>query len=114
MKLEIEMTKKQQVSASEDAWDAGELGRDEKHAVQYEGNIEAQVDESLGLQLISIRLQKSLIEDFKVIAQLNGMGYQTLMRQILTRFRDSELKRIARQAMSESGEVTAINRRRTA
>jgi hypothetical protein len=62
------------------------------------------IDEALALQLISIRLQKSLIEDFKFIATLNGIGYQPLMRQILKRFVDSEKKRILRE---RAGEVEA-------
>ena len=47
--------------------------------------------------MISIRLQKSLIEDFKLLADLHGLGYQPLMRQILTRFADSEKKRLLRK-----------------
>ncbi len=43
-------------------------------------------------------LQKSLIEDLKHIATLNGIGYQPLIRQILTRFADAEKKRILREA----------------
>jgi uncharacterized protein (DUF4415 family) len=62
------------------------------------------IDEALALQLISIRLQKSLIENFKFIATLNGIGYQPLMRQILKRFVDSEKKRILRE---RAGEVEA-------
>jgi hypothetical protein len=49
------------------------------------------------LKLISIRLPESLIDDVKNIATINGgMGYQTLMRQVLKRFAASELKMIAR------------------
>ncbi|WP_146097300.1 hypothetical protein [Rhodoferax sp. TS-BS-61-7] len=55
------------------------------------------MNDALGLKLISIRLPGSLIEDFKNIATINGgMGYQTLMRQVLQRFAASELKMIAR------------------
>ena len=31
---------------------------------------------------------------------MNGLGYQTLMRQVLTRFADSEKKRILREVAS--------------
>jgi len=44
----------------------------------------AQIDSSLGLQQISIRLQKTLIEDFKKLAATQGLGYQPLMRMVLT------------------------------
>jgi hypothetical protein len=47
------------------------------------------------MQLISIRLQKSHIDDFKTIAAFhNNIGYQTLMLQVLRRFAISESKRI--------------------
>jgi hypothetical protein len=52
--------------------------------------------------MISIRLQKSLIEDFKMIASLNGnIGYQTLMKQIMHRFVTCEKKRIFKELVSE-------------
>ena len=53
------------------------------------------------MQAISIRLQKKLVDDFKVLAELNGIGYQTLMKQVLNRFIQSEMKRIANQHMFE-------------
>jgi predicted DNA binding CopG/RHH family protein len=38
----------------------------------------------LGLQSISIRLQKELIEDLKLLAKEMGIGYQPYIRQLLT------------------------------
>ncbi len=55
----------------------------------------------LELQPISIRLQKSLIEDYKLIAKLIGTGYQPLMRQVLTRFAEAEKKGIIDKVISE-------------
>jgi hypothetical protein len=43
------------------------------------------IDEASGLHLVSVRLQKSLIEDLKAMAKDDGIGYQPLLRQILTR-----------------------------
>ena len=57
---------------------------------------DAAVDEALGLQMISIRLQKSLIEDLKALAHVNGIGYQPLIRDVLHRFVDGEMKNIVR------------------
>ncbi len=59
------------------------------------------IQDSLGLQPISIRLEKTLIENFKAIATLEGIGYQTLMRQALRRFADCEMKRILRGIASD-------------
>ena len=101
------MTKIGKIPTSDEAWDEnGQLGRDEEHVKRSEEDIEPQIDKALELQLISIRLQKSLIEDFKYIATLNGIGYQPLMRQILKRFVDGEKKRILRERIHELKEQT--------
>ena len=89
------------IPASDEAWDAGQLGRGEEHVKRVEDDIESKIDKALELQLISIRLQKSLIEDFKHIATLYGIGYQPLMRQILKRFVDGEKKKILRDMAYE-------------
>lgn len=90
-------------NASDETWDDGSLGRDEAsvEVVRDSQELDAAINESLGLKLVSIRLQKSLIEDFKTIAKYNGIGYQPLMRQVLTRFAEAEKKRIIKQLMSE-------------
>jgi len=98
------MTKAQQIPASDDAWESGQLGREEQFVKRADDNIEPAIDDALELQLISIRLPKSLIEDFKFIATLSGIGYQPLMRQILTRFADCEKKRILRERAAEIAE----------
>ncbi|MEA3277783.1 MAG: hypothetical protein U9Q81_21385 [Pseudomonadota bacterium] len=67
-----------------------------------EDSNEAAIDTALELQPISIRLQKSLIEDFKLIAQLSGLGYRPLMRQVLARFADCEKTRILREFAFEA------------
>ena len=84
------------------AWDERQLGADAAYAAAASPEHDLAVDEALGLKLISIRLPQSLIEDFKNIATIHGgMGYQTLMRQILKRFATSELKKIARDLAEE-------------
>ncbi len=89
------MSKK--ITGTPEAWDDRLLGADEQYAVAVGPEHDVAVDEALGLKLISIRLPESLIDDFKNIATINGgMGYQTLMRQVLKRFAASELKMIAR------------------
>lgn len=81
------------IRSTDDAWDTGELGRDERYVKTVEVD-EAALDAALELQLISVRLQRSLIDGLKLIAKANGIGYQPLMRQALHRFVDSELKRL--------------------
>ena len=89
------------IETSDDAWDTGELGRDEEFAKVSKAITQSKVDKAIGLKPISIRLQESMIEDLKVIAEIHGLGYQPLMRQILNRFIDCEKKRIIRDFLSE-------------
>lgn len=101
------------IQDTEEAWESGELGRDLAFAEAIEdlSAEKALINEALELQPISIRLQKTLIDDFKMIAQMNGgIGYQTLMRQVLKRFADCETKRILRELASEQAKS---KRRRT-
>ncbi len=81
----------------EDAWDDRTLGADEEYVEVVRDLDEALIDKTLELKSISIRLHKSLIEDFKLIASIHGLGYQPLMRQVLGRFADCEKKRILRE-----------------
>ncbi|WP_219625592.1 hypothetical protein, partial [Vibrio parahaemolyticus] len=87
-------------AAEIEAWESGKLGRNEEF-VRKSNNDGEKLDDKLGLQMISIRLQKSLIEDLKDIAELNGIGYQPLMKQILKRFVDAEKKKILREMAIE-------------
>lgn len=89
------------IESTDEAWMSGQLGRDEEFVAVAPNDAEAQVNDHLELQPISIRLEKSLIEDFKLIASLNGIGYQTLMRQVLKRFADCEKKQILRNYVAE-------------
>ena len=84
-----------------DSWDNGDLGRDPAHAKAAPEETNKAVDEALGLQMISIRLPKELIEDFKSLAQYHGLGYQPLMRDALKRFASAEMKQIATAAINE-------------
>lgn len=76
-------------------WESGLLGRDPAHAKRAPKELEREMDDAQGLQAISIRLNKELIEEFKFIAKQHDMGYQPLMRKALKLFAQSEFKRIA-------------------
>ena len=82
-------------SDNETKWDNGELGQDATHVKVAPPELDKELDDDLGLQAISIRLEKHLIADFKFIAKQNVIGYQTLMREALKRFAEGEYKRIA-------------------
>jgi predicted DNA binding CopG/RHH family protein len=90
--------------ATTDKWESGELGRSLEHAEVADVAASDSLDESLGLQLVSIRLQRSLIQNLKIIAKYRGVAYQPLVRDLLNRFAVSELKLIF-------GELEAAQRR---
>lgn len=83
-----------------DPWETGQLGLEKSHAVAAPESIEAEVDNALAMQLISIRLPKDLIEDLKLIAKKEGLGYQPLIRRLLVRFAAAEMRNIALQSES--------------
>jgi len=93
------MTKK--IKSTPEAWETGELGEDEKYAKKVKVD-ENTLDEALELQMISIRLQKSLIDDLKNFATLEGLGYQPLMKRVLQRYVDGEKKRIANDCIADA------------
>lgn len=94
------MTKKiEKIESTDEAWESRKLGADEEfvESVTLDDLI---IEEAVGLQAISIRLPKNLLEDLKLIASLNGLGYQPLMKQVLKRFVDGEKKRILRKEVT--------------
>ena len=67
-------------------WEKRELGADENFVEVVDQKTEGEVNNSLGLHPISVRLQKQLIADLKLLADKDGIGYQPLIRQILSRY----------------------------
>lgn len=86
---------KRTIPSTDEAWDDRSLGADENFVEVAPADLEKAADEASGTQLISIRMQKTMIDDFKAIAARNkGIGYQTLMKQILQRFIDGEKRHL--------------------
>jgi predicted DNA binding CopG/RHH family protein len=86
---------KASIPASDEAWDDETLGADPASMKVADKATADALDEAAGTQLISIRMHKSMVDAFKAIAASNkGIGYQTLMKQILQRFIDGEMKRV--------------------
>lgn len=101
-----------QIEASADDWGpAGKFGNDES-SVAF-GKESIKLDERLGLEPISIRFPKDLVGDLKAIAQLNGMRYQPLIREICKRFVESE-KRALRADMARRRQEELKNQRELA
>lgn len=97
------MTDIDKIEDTEEAWDNNILGNDARFAEVATDVNQANIDEALGLKMISIRLENDLIDAFKNIASLRGgIGYQTLMRQVLKRFADCEMKQLLRDAAANA------------
>ena len=97
----IAKSKKVKIENSAEAWENGDLGSDLKHAKVVDKKIGTQIDEVLGLQMISIRLEQDLIESFKLLGTKYDMGYQPLMREALKRFVEGEFKLIASEVLEK-------------
>jgi uncharacterized protein (DUF4415 family) len=82
------------IKGTEAAWDSRKLGNDPAHTRAAPRETAAQIDDALGLQMISIRLDKSLIDAFKTLGEFHGIGYQPLMRNALHKFAECEMKMI--------------------
>jgi len=100
------MTNQQIIEDTSEAWDSRALGADEEF-VGVAPDINHAVDASLGLTPISIRLPQELLQSLKALAQLHGMGYQPLIRQVLIRWVDGEVKQMLIHRVNELKEEQA-------
>lgn len=85
-----------------DAWESGLMGRDSTHASRASVELEAEVDRALAMKLVTIRLPEPMIDALKSIASFHGIGYQPMVRDLLTRFIDSEVPAILSQMHSDA------------
>ena len=95
------MNQHERIPASDETWESGELGNDPKFARVHEGDIQLQTNEAIAMRPISIRLPASLIETFRLLGQVHGLGYQPLMRRALTRFAEAEMKLVLNDVIAE-------------
>lgn len=95
------MTQATKIPGTDEAWDDGTLGADEQYVQVAPKALQEQVDASLGMQAISIRLPRELIDQYKAIARIHKTGYQPLMRDALARFATHEMKRLLIQMTEE-------------
>src|SRR6185503_9138318 len=101
------MTEKAKIPGTTEAWESEALGASEEHARRVPDALADQIEESLEMQAISIRLPKSLIDSFKLLGSFHGIGYQPLMRDALSRFASSEMKAIVAGMVSSQKKESA-------
>lgn len=88
------MSETNKIVGTVEAWENDELGNNSGFVKVVSKEITEQIDGALCLQSISIRLEKKLIDSFKLLGDFHGIGYQPLMRDALTRFANAEMKSI--------------------
>jgi hypothetical protein len=64
-------------------WESGKLGADAAHAKPTSAEDEREMDEAMGLQVVSVRLPKQLIAQLKLLAGDKRLGYQPYLRMVL-------------------------------
>lgn len=101
------MTKTKKIQGTAEAWESGKLGCDEKYASLSEELTTDMFNELSESKSISIRLKESMIDDLKFFADLEDLGYQTLIKNLLQRFINCEYKKLARDLASEKAKDKA-------
>lgn len=80
-------------------WEKGELGLSPEHTRISRDEEDHALDDAMGMQPISIRLQKKLIADLKRVAGHYDVGYQPMVRDLLNRFVQAELKMMLQEEL---------------
>ncbi|KUF37946.1 hypothetical protein [Comamonas kerstersii] len=93
------------IESTDKAWDERQLGASAEHAQVASAEHLGALNDALGMQSISIRLPKEMIEAYKMIAAHHGVGYQPLMRDILQRFIPEGLKEVMAHHVHEAKEA---------
>ena len=83
-----------EIHANTDKWESGELGATQEFVKVSEFTAK-DLQKSIELQPISLRINKDLLEDLKSLAKMHNIGYQPLMKQILKIFVDAEKRGLA-------------------
>lgn len=87
----MDKKKLDELTADHEKWDEHIVTAE--HTAFLSDDEQKEMDDNEGLQLISIRLGKSLLEAIKSLAKVEGIGYQPLIRQVLTKYaKENEYK----------------------
>lgn len=101
-------TRKKTTTRDTNLWETGALGQSEQHVRVATDAEMREVDDALELQMISIRLQKGLLEALKEIAKHHGVGYQPMIRDLLDRFARSEIRTILQDRLSSLDDKASL------
>ena len=84
----------EELTADAELWDSRQLGASAKHMKVVSDEEQRDIEDGLGLHMISLRLNKTLIEQFKELAKLEGIGYQPLIRNVLNQYAENNKHRL--------------------
>lgn len=56
-----------------------------------------EIDDSMGLKMISIRLPKYLLEELKLISDYRSVPYQALIRECVRTYVGKEIRKVAKE-----------------
>lgn len=92
------------IQGSAENWENGKLGTSPEHAVRVPDEEAAAIDKAAGhgMQLISMRMPKDLIDTLKEIARYRGVGYQPMVRDLLKRWAVGEIKTILEERLKDA------------
>ncbi|RYE40785.1 MAG: hypothetical protein EOP24_39455 [Hyphomicrobiales bacterium] len=82
------------IAGTDEAWEGRQLGASADHAEVASAEHLQALNDALGMQSISIRMPREMIDAYKLIGAHHGVGYQPLMRDILQRFIPEGLKEV--------------------
>lgn len=99
----MDKKKLEELTADHELWDKRERGASAEHFALVSDEEQREIEEGLGLQSISLRLNRTLIDQFKKLAKVEGIGYQPLMRMVLTEYaKANEYKLVAMLPAAEA------------
>ena len=93
------------IEGTDEAWESGQLGASEANAKPAPQELELAIEAAIGMQSISIRLPKELVEAYKLISAYHGLGYQPLMRDILQRAVPDLMREVVEHHKNKASEV---------
>ena len=80
-------------------WEEGRLGMGE--TVRVAKGASARLDAATAMRMVSMRLPGKLVDALKDIADHHGIAYQAMVRDLLGRFVESELKQVLRERIAQ-------------
>jgi hypothetical protein len=82
----IRSKKAEQFDSENELWETRQLGASPEHAIRSSVEEDISLVEAMGLQLLTFRIQKPVVDQLRLLAKLEGIGYQPLMRKVLIRY----------------------------